>query len=178
MSAHAQTRSPNADAREVEDIYVARSLRESRVDPTQYCSEDRAGFTGTAFEDRYTFHSVVTRAHDGLVTNPAENEIGRLHACVAPTLDPLVVNFFGEGGIADVSFRVIGDCRAPALDHPEPGVTFYSCSFTISDLPEPYFAGHLTTSTISSRAALGAVSDPVGYVQPSIATIRLWKRPR
>jgi hypothetical protein len=27
-----------------------------------------------------------------------------------------------------------------------------------------------------SRQAIGGISDPAGYVQPSIATIRLWKR--
>ncbi len=27
-----------------------------------------------------------------------------------------------------------------------------------------------------SRQPIGAVSDPPGYVQPSIATMRLWKK--
>jgi hypothetical protein len=52
---------------------------------------------------------------------------------------------------------------APTLDHPEPGATFYSCSFKVRDLPEPYVGGHLTTSTISS--------DTRGRVGPA------WLRP-
>ena len=44
------------------------------------------------------------------------------------------------------------------------------------NLPDAYMGGQLTTNTIGSQNALGAVTDPPGYVQSSIATIRLWKR--
>lgn len=39
----------------------------------------------------------------------------------------------------------------------------------------PYVGGLLTTNTLTSRAAFGGDSDPPGYTQASIATIRLWK---
>jgi hypothetical protein len=177
LTAVAQPADPRADGGEVEEIYVARSLRASRVDPTPYCSQQRVGFVGTTLEDRYTFHSVTLRGSDGLITNAAaDNPIGDLHACLAPTADWLMVHLYGEGEIGDVSFTVAGECRAADPDHPEAGIRFYTCSFRVRDLPEPYVGGHLTASTILSRAQLGAVSDPPGYIQPSIATIRLWKR--
>ena len=160
----------------IEDIYLARSLRQSRVIPTPYCAQNRVGFSGTVFEDQYTFQSVATRASDGLMTNADVNTIGRLHACLASTSDPLTVNFYAEGAIGVVSFKAIGDCRTAKADFPEPGITFYTCSFELRDLPKGYLGGHLATSTIVSRQAIGAVSDPAGYVQPSIATLRLWRR--
>lgn len=49
----------------VEDIYVARSLRLSRLTPTAYCAQERVGFAGSTAEDQYTFHSTATRASDG-----------------------------------------------------------------------------------------------------------------
>jgi len=35
--------------------------------------------------------------------------------------------------------------------------------------------GLLTTNTITSSAAFGGDTDPPGYTQASIATLRLWK---
>ena len=159
-----------------EQIYVARSLRLSRTEPTSYCAPERTGFPGATYEDRYTFHSVATRASDGLVTSANAGTIGRLHACVGATLDPLIRNFYAEGNIGKVSLKAIGDCRATRPDFPEAGITLSSCSFRLVDLPEGYVGGHLTTSTIRSRQDIGEESEPAGYVQPSIATIRLWKR--
>jgi hypothetical protein len=42
-------------------------------------------------------------------------------------------------------------------------------------LPDGYISGRLTTNTINSRASLGDRSDPPGFTQPSIATVRLWR---
>jgi hypothetical protein len=50
------------------------------------------------------------------------------------------------------------------------------CFMELSGLPAPYVGGQLTTNTVGSRNALGDRTDPPGYTQPSIATIRLWKR--
>ena len=158
-----------------ESIYIARSLRTSRITPTAYCDQQRIGFKGT-FEDQYTFQSVATQPADGRVTNPNVNTVGRLHGCVGSS-DPAVLNFYAEGLLGAVSFKMAGSCRtATGADFPEPGITEYACLFVLRDLPEGYVVGTLTTNTIVSREAIGERSDPYGYVQPSIATIRLWKR--
>jgi hypothetical protein len=172
----AQPPGPRHAQSPVEEIYVVRSLRESRSVPTAFCSADRTGFDSTQFEDRYTFRSVATRSSDGRVTDANVQVIGFLRGCVGQTADPLVVSFYAEGQLAGVSLTAVGQCRAPRADHPEPGTTFMACSFELRNLPAPYVSGHLTTSTMGSRQAIGGISDPAGYVQPSIATIRLWKR--
>jgi hypothetical protein len=160
----------------VEDIYLARSLRLSRITPTAYCAAERAGFTGATAEDQYTFHSTATRSSDGLMINANVATIGRLHACFGSTPDALTSNFYAEGALGDVSFTGRGECRTARQDYPEPGVTVYRCFLELRDLPREYQGGQLTTNTVVSRQGIGEVSDPPGYVQPSIATVRLWKK--
>jgi hypothetical protein len=64
----------------VEAIYMARSMRESRVTPTKFCEQTKTGFSAT-IEDQYTFRSTATRPADGLLINTNVNTIGSLHAC-------------------------------------------------------------------------------------------------
>jgi hypothetical protein len=160
----------------VEDIYIARSMRESRIAPTGFCAQGRIGFGSVTVEDQYTFRSTATRAADGLLVDTNVNTIGRLHACFGSTPDPATVNFYGEGVLADVPFTGSGDCRVTRNDYPEPGIAVYRCFLELRDLPTGYVGGHLTTNTVVSRTAIGEKSDPPGYTQPSIATVRLWKR--
>ena len=160
----------------IEDIYVARSLRLSRITPTAYCAPERAGFAGSTAEDRYTFHSTATRGSDGLMTDANVATIGRLHACFGSTADPLTTNFYAEGALGDVSFTGRGECRTAKQDYPEPGITVYRCFLELRDLPREYQGGQLTTNTVVSRQGIGEASDPPGYLQPSIATVRLWKK--
>ena len=160
----------------VEDIYVARSLRLSRVTPTTYCAPDRVGFAGATAEDQYTFHSTATRSSDGLMIDAKVETIGRLRACFGSTADPLTSNFYAEGNLGAVTFTGSGECRTAKQDYPEPGVTVYRCFLELRDLPTGYVGGQLTTNTVVSRQGIGESSDPPGYVQPSIATVRFWKK--
>jgi hypothetical protein len=160
----------------VEDIYVARSLRLSRVLPTAYCAFERTGFENSGIEDRYNFQSVSTRASDGVITSANVSTIGTLHACFGPTADPLTSNFFAEGTLGSVSFSGSGECRMARKDFPEPGINVFRCFLEIRNLPGDYVGGQLTTNTVVSRQSIGEVSDPPGYIQPSIATVRLWKK--
>src|SRR5579863_9909213 len=41
-----------------EEIYVARSVRETRVPATEFCSSERTGFSAVT-EDRFTFRSIA-----------------------------------------------------------------------------------------------------------------------
>lgn len=50
------------------------------------------------------------------------------------------------------------------------------CVLNLMDSAGFYVGGQLTTNTITSRNSLGTVTDPPGYTQASIATIRLWKQ--
>ena len=160
---------------DVEDIRIVRSLRLSRNSATSFCSAERTGFENAKVEDRYDFRAVVTNAPDGTVVDASKIVVGGLHACFGPTSDPLVSNFFAEGWLGNISFTGKGDCREARRNFPEAGITLYRCYLDIQSLPPGHVGCMLTTNTVTSRQILGEVSDPPGYIQPSIATVRLWK---
>ena len=169
---------PSGDASSVEDIYIARSWRESRVAPTSYCDAARTGFAGSIMEDRYTFHSVATRTSDGLITDADAGTIGELHACFgALPNDPASFNFYSQGSLGGVTFTGRGNCLSTRENYPEPGVSGFRCYLDLTDLPPEYVGGQLATNTIvRALTAPAGTPDPPGYVQQSIATVRLWKR--
>jgi hypothetical protein len=160
----------------VEDIVIARSWRESRVPPTAFCSRPTVGFGAALYEDRHTFRSVITRASDGRVIDANAATIGDLHACYGSTSDSARTNFYAEGRLSGVEFVGRGECVTAKTGFPETGLTVIRCFLDLGALPREFVGGQLTTNTIGSRATLGGVSDPVGYTQPSIATVRLWRR--
>jgi hypothetical protein len=102
--------------------------------------------------------------------------IGRLRACFGSTPDPKLQNFYAEGSLGEITFKGRGECLVYKEDYPEPAIISLRCFLHLFGLPPPYVAGELTTNSIRSRNVLGGVSDPPGYTQPSIATIRLWKQ--
>jgi hypothetical protein len=159
----------------VEDVYIARSWRESRVAPTDFCAQSRTGFANSNIEDRYTFRSTTTRASDGLMTDANVRTIGTLHACFATGADSTQIHFYGEGVLGGVAFTGNGECKVAHQDFPEPGLRVLHCFLDLGKLPAGYVGGQLTTNSVLSRALLGGPSDPPGYTTPSIATIRLWK---
>ena len=166
---------PRASA-PVEDIVILRSLRLSRIAPTEFCAQSRTGFSQATTEDRYDFKPVVTDAASGNVTNANGARAGTLHACFGSTPDSQVSSFYAEGEVGGVSLVGRGQCRTTKRDFPESGITAMTCVLDLTGLPARYVGGQLTTNTIQSRQVLGAESDPPGYTQPSIATVRLWKK--
>jgi hypothetical protein len=88
-----------------------------------------------------------------------------------------VVSFYGGGALGAVTFTGRGECRYVKQDYPEPGIAVLRCFLELSDLPKEYVGGLLTTNSItSSKNLLGEKTDPPGYTQSSIATVRLWRR--
>lgn len=172
-SAHAQTPRANAG---VEDIVVLRSLRLSRISPTGFCAPSRTGFSEATSEDRYDFKAVATDAASGKITNATDVRAGELHACFGPTPDPKVLNFYAEGEVGGVPLIGHGQCLTTKTDFPETGISVLTCHLDLTGLPSAYVGGQLTTNSVSSRAIVGADTDPPGYTQLSIATVRLWKK--
>ena len=162
-------------AGDVEDIYIGRSWRESRQPPGEFCASAHTGFGKASVEDTYTFRSVETRGSDGQVVDANVAVIGTLRACFGP-LPEAGSFFYAEGTLGEVPFTGRGQCQTTRRDHPEPGMSAQRCFMELSGLPPAYVGGQLTTNTIGTRTALGDGTDPPGYTQPSIATIRLWKR--
>lgn len=165
-----------AQAAQVEEIYIARSVRESRVAPTEYCAQAKTGFNSDYFEDQYTFRSTATRASDGRMVDANIKAIGSGHACFGRTVDPAILNFYLELQLGRIALRGIGDCRQSKSDFPERGLIALHCFLNLSDPLGRYVGGQLTTNSIKSLKDVGLETDPLGYTQPSIATIRLWKK--
>jgi hypothetical protein len=69
-----------------------------------------------------------------------------------------------------------GECPQTKSDFPEKGAGVMNCVLNLVTSENTYLGGQLTTNTITSLNALGATTDPPGYTQASIATIRLWKK--
>jgi hypothetical protein len=162
---------------QVEEIYIARSVRDSRVDPTDFCALARTGFT-PIYEDRYSFRSTSTRPSDGLVTSADLETIAIGHACVGQKTDPTLFAFYMELQLGRTAVTWNGECTQSKSDFPEKGIGVMHCVLNLVNSDRAYEGGQLTTNTVTSRNVLGTVTDPPGYTQASIATIRLWKRPK
>jgi hypothetical protein len=111
---------------------------------------------------------------DGRVVETKHKRAAELRACFGATNEPARQNFYAEIKLGSMSLRGTGECLALKIDFPDAGLFPVRCQLILSGLPAPYI-GLLTTNTITSRATHGGDTDPPGYTQASIATIRLWK---
>lgn len=160
---------------QVEDIYVAHAVRQSRITPTGFCDESRIGFGKALFEDHFVFRSIQTDPSDGRIVSADVQAIGNMHVCFGATADSATLNFYANGTLSSVPFVGKGECLTVKRDFPEHGITVMRCFLDLQGLPPNYIGGQLTSNTVLSRIAVGETSDPVGYTQPSIVTVRLWK---
>jgi hypothetical protein len=177
MDAFPQAQSTSAAGGGVEDIYIVRSVRESRTFATEFCAAAKTGFSADAgAEDKFTLHSTAARGSDGLVTSSKVKPVGSLHGCFGATADALVFNFYAEGAIGAMTFKGRGQCVWVKRNHPEEGMTPVRCYLDLDEVSSPYTGGLVTSNAINSFQDLGDVSLPRGYTQVGIFTLRLWKR--
>ncbi len=169
--------SPSASASGLEDIYVLRSIREPQAPVPDWCARSRTGFEPmpTDAERLFSFWSVRTRPEDGRVVDAKEARVAELRGCFGPTDDRTRQNFYAEVQLGALSFRGNGECVAVMIDFPEPGLFPVRCQLVLSGLPAPFVGGLLTTSTMTTQAPFGGDTQPAGYTQASLATIRLWR---
>jgi hypothetical protein len=170
-SAAAQTASA------LEDIYVLRSIREQHEPADGWCSAAKTGFEPFSkdAERFFSFWSLGVQPEDGRVADTKAARVAELRACFGATAELPRQNFYAEIKLGSISFHGNGECLAMKIDFPEPGLFPVRCQLVLSGLPAPYVGGLLTTNTLTSKAAFGGDTDPPGYTQASIATIRLWK---
>lgn len=160
-----------------EEIYVLRSIREPREPTSNWCSSARSGFEpfATDAERFFSFWSLQVRPEDGRVIQTKDTRVAELRACFGPTSEPARQNFYAEATLGGMSFKGLGECLALRVDFPQTGLFPVRCQLVLSGLPAPFVGGVLVTSTMTSKAGFGGDTDPPGYTQASIATIRLWK---
>ena len=176
---------PSALASDLEDIYVLRSIREPQAPtagPTAGPTADRCAASRTGFEpfpadaERFfSFWSVRSRPEDGKVVDPGAARVAELRGCFGPTDDRARQNFYAEVRLGAISFQGRGECLALRIDFPETGLFPVRCHLILSGLPAPFVGGLLVTNTMTTQAPFGGDTEPPGYTQASIATIRLWK---
>jgi hypothetical protein len=173
--------SPTANASAAyEDIFVLRSERIQRNPNSTWCTVDRAGFaprsSPTLLEDTFTFYSVQTQRSDGRVVDARAARVGEARTCFGPTENPRIFNFYIETALGQVPIVGAGECTVLRADVPEKGIVSVRCTVPLKVSSDAYVGGVLVTSTLSSNAVMGGETDPPGYAQASIATIRLWRR--
>jgi hypothetical protein len=163
----------------LEEVYVWHSIREPHTSEIAWCSVERTGFAPYPSEAEpnrmFSFWSIEVRSPDGRVVNAKAAKAADGRACFGPTSDPSTIHFYAEGSIGAVTYTGAGDCRVLRADVPEKGIVLLRCTLHLRNLPPPYAGGVLVSNTLSSKAALGADTDPPGYAQSSFATVRLWK---
>jgi hypothetical protein len=156
---------------------VLRSIREQRPPTPGFCTAERAGFDLFPIdaERNFSFWSVETRAADARVVDAHAAHVASLRGCFGPTAERPTQNFYAELQLASVTIQGRGECTAVNVDFPEAGLFPVHCYLVLRNLPAPYVGGLLTTNTLTSKSAHGGDTDPPGYTQASIATVRLWK---
>jgi hypothetical protein len=166
-----------ADEAALEEIYVLRSIREPQPAVAGRCDRSKTGFEPypSDAECVFSFWSVSSRHADGRIVDARSERVAELRGCFGPTADRARQNFYAEIRLGAASFLGTGQCVALMIDFPEPGLFPVRCHLVLTGLPAPFVGGLLTTNTMTSKAALGGATDPAGYIQASIATIRLWK---
>jgi hypothetical protein len=102
--------------------------------------------------------------------------IGNIHACFGPVQNTGIYNWYAEGALGSTAFKGNGECHRRKEDFPERGLRTANCFLDLSGLPSEYVGGLLTTNSMTSLKNQGMETDPPGYTQVSIATIRLWRK--
>ncbi|MGJ5048175.1 hypothetical protein ACQR09_13985 [Bradyrhizobium oligotrophicum] len=174
LAASGQGRAQSGDDN-VEEIYIARSVRQGRVVPSDFCAPTKTGFA-PALEDQLSIRSVGVRPADGRMTDTGDTSIGEMRVCIGQAMDPTLLGTYTEGQLNGIPFTGIGDCRLVRGNLPEDGLLTHRCFLALSGLPEPYVGGFLVSSSLYSKTPFGTESSPPGYAQAGILIIRLWKK--
>lgn len=167
----------SASAADLEDIYILRSIRERQAPTADWCTRSRTGFEPMPADAErfFSFWSVRSRPEDGKVVDARAARVAELRGCFGPTDDRARQNFYAEVRLGALSFRGRGECLALMIDFPEIGLYPVRCQLVLKDLPAPFVGGLLTTNTMTTKAPFGGDTEPPGYTQASLATIRLWR---
>lgn len=130
-------------------------------------------------EDRFHFWSVETRVADGRIGNTQAANLGEVRGCFGATENPAVVNFYLETNLNGLAISGRGECAVVLANQPEKNMYVSRCAVPLKVASDAYAGGLLVTSSMTTNeVTFGLQTNPPGYTQVSIATIRLWRRHR
>jgi hypothetical protein len=166
-----------AESAASEVIYVLRSIREEKAPEPDWCASTRTGFEpfATDAERFFSFWSVRSQPEDGRIVDAKQTRVAELRGCFGATPERARQNFYAQIQLGGMTLHGSGECLALRVDFPERGLFPVRCQLILSGLSAPFVGGLLTTNTITSGARFGGETQPPGYTQASIATIRLWR---
>jgi hypothetical protein len=163
----------------VEDIFLIRSVRVSvNALPNDVCTPSVTGFGSIVADQNFEFFSVAARQSDGMIVNPEVHKLGTGRGCFGLTADPNVANFYGITNFDTLSSISIGTVNRGPTNFPAPGLTESWVKAQVVSATNGYFGGLFTANSIASLNTFGDETNPPGYVQSSIATLRLWRHPQ
>jgi hypothetical protein len=157
----------SAEASDLEDIYILRSIREPQASTTDGCAASRTGFEPFPADAElfFSFWSVRLEPEDGKVVDARQKRVAELRGCFGPTNEPARQNFYAEVRRGAISFHGRGECQALKIDFPETGLFPGRCHLILSGLPAPFagaaMIGGLAASTASAQDS-GRNSGPLG----------------
>ena len=174
---------------DVEEVFSYLAVRSNRIPGASDPACNDAGFAVRNRNDSDLRALTVTR--DGRVESTTQT-IGSAVSCFSLRSEAGVIQFFARLTIGGTSAVGRGECVQRYTDYPEPRVGVQECWLKLEQLPDGYVGGFMTVNAVATRMAdataasacaggpcgRGIESDPPGYVLPSIATVRLWKKRR
>lgn len=159
---------------------MLRSVPSAHNRDGSWCTAERAGFaplrTPVLLESSFAFWSIESERASGRLVDLHASQVGTARGCFGFTEDPKIFNFYLSVQLGPLALSGRGECTLLRGDFPETGLNSLRCTVPLGSTSGVHTGGVLTTNTMSSKAAVGERTDPPGYVQASIATIRLWRR--
>ncbi len=148
-----------------------------RLPIADWCSPSRTGFQPLpdGGERDFSFWSINASSKDGKVVDAKREIVATIRVCLGPTNELPRQNFYAEINMNGTLLQGKGECKALKINYPEVGLFPVHCFALLDNLKSPYIGGVLTTNTITSKNPYGPETDPPGYDQASIATLRLWR---
>lgn len=174
---------------DVEEVLSYLAVRSNRIPGASDPACNDAGFAVRNRNDSDLRAMTVTR--DGRLESTAQT-IGSAVSCFSTRSEAGVIQFFARLTIGGIRAVGRGECVQRYTDYPEPRVGVQECWLKLEQLPDGYVGGFMTVNAVATRIAdataanacsggpcgRGIESDPPGYVLPSIATVRLWRKRR
>lgn len=181
--------SPSDHSGRPEDVFVYRVVRVTRASVGSECAG--AGFRVSG-QGNYEFTALSVRDTSGEVTFEVKQKVGESLGCFGPRSDSAPMPFYSRLNINGIKAVGRGECATRYEDFPEPHVIIQDCWLKLENLSAGYVGGFVTMNSLATTGGApntaaardctggpcgrGYESNPPGYFQTSVATMRVWRQ--